>query len=122
AANPRLAAWVVHDLNQEPRLPFADGEFDGAGLCVSVDYLVRPVEVLRDLARVVRVGGRVVITFSNRCFPTKAIALWHVLDDGGHVELVARYLAEAGGWAEIRTLDRSPGGGDPLYAVVGVRG
>jgi len=123
AANPRLAAWVVHDLNEEPRLPFADGEFDGAGLCVSVDYLVRPVEVLRDLARVVRVGGRVVITFSNRCFPTKAIALWHVLDDAGHVELVARYLAEAGGWTGIEMLDRSPaGGGDPLFAVVGVRG
>ena len=123
AANPRLTAWVVHDLNQEPRLPFADGEFGGAGLCVSVDYLVRPVEVLRDLARVVRAGGRVVITFSNRCFPTKAIALWHVLDDGGHVELVARYLAGAGGWTGIERLDRSPAeGGDPLYAVVGVRG
>jgi SAM-dependent methyltransferase len=121
AANPRLASWVVHDLNADPRLPFGAGEFDGAGICVSVDYLVRPVAVLRDLARVVRAGGPVVITFSNRCFPTKAIALWHTLDDAGHVELVARYLAEAGGWERIRKLDRSPVTGDPLFAVVAFR-
>jgi SAM-dependent methyltransferase len=78
AANPRLDAWVVHDLNAEPRLPFADGEFDAAGCCVSIDYLVRPVEVLCDLARVLRPDAPVVITFSNRRFPTKVIALWEV--------------------------------------------
>jgi SAM-dependent methyltransferase len=121
AANPRLDTWLVHDLNADPRLPFADAEFDGAACCVSIDYLVRPVEVLRDLARVLRGGGPVVVTFSNRRFPTKVIALWESLDDAGHGQLVAHYLREAGGWSDVTTLDRSPVSGDPLFAVIARR-
>jgi SAM-dependent methyltransferase len=121
AANPRADAWVVHDLNAEPRLPFAADEFDAAVICVSIDYLVHPVEVLRDLGRVVRAGGPLVITFSNRCFPTKVIAAWRWLDDDGHVALVARFLTEAERWTAIEALDRSPGEGDPLFAVVARR-
>jgi SAM-dependent methyltransferase len=117
AANPHLHAWVVHDLNLDPRLPFADGEFDAAAICVSVDYLTRPVEMLRDLGRVVRPGGALVSTFSNRCFPTKAIAAWLAVDDAGHVDLVESFLAEAG-WTAIERLDRSPADGDPLFALV----
>jgi len=121
AGNPRLHAWAVHDLNADPRLPFADGEFDAATICVSVDYLARPVTVLRDLGRVVRAGGPVVITFSNRCFPTKVIAAWRISDDAGHVELVGQFLREAGCWTAIERLDRSPAHGDPLFAVVARR-
>jgi len=119
AANPRLDAWLVQDLNQNPHLPFADAEFDAAGICVSVDYLTRPVEVLRECGRIIRRGGPLVVTFSNRCFPTKVIAAWQMLDDEGHQELVERYFAEAGTWTEIERLDRSSAlGHDPLYAVV----
>jgi SAM-dependent methyltransferase len=119
AANPRASAWVTQDLNQSTRLPFADARFDGAAICVSVDYLTRPVEVFRECARVLRRGAPLVITFSNRCFPTKVIAAWRLLDDDGHQALVARYFAEAGNWTDVEILDRSPGrDGDPLYAVI----
>jgi SAM-dependent methyltransferase len=119
--NHRLDSYVVRDLNRDPALPFADGEFDGAGCCVSVDYLTRPVEVMRELGRVLAPGAPAVITFSNRCFPEKAIAIWHRLDDRGHVELVTEYLRQAGNFENVRGLDRSPRRmfGDPLYAVVG---
>ena len=125
AANPRLSAYIVQNLNTTPALPFADNSFDAAGITVSVDYLTQPVAVLRELARVLVNGASVVITFSNRCFPTKAVAIWHTLDAAGHLSLVQRYLEEAGHWADLVQLDRSPrtarGGlaGDPLYAVVG---
>lgn len=120
-ANPRLTSYVVQDLNQEPTLPFDENEFDGAAICVFVDYLTRPVEVLRDLVRVLRPDAPVVITFSNRCFPTKAVAAWHALDDRGHLALVKQYLLAAGNWHPIELLDRSPQPrrGDPLYAVIG---
>jgi len=122
AANPRLHAWLVHDLNRDPRLPWGDGEFDGGGICVSVDYLIRPVEVLRECGRVLRPGAPLVITFSNRCFPTKVIAAWQMLDDEGHQGLVAQYFEDAGNWMDIACLDRSPGpDSDPLYAVVARR-
>src|SRR6266852_3580387 len=80
AENPFLDEWYVQNLNREPRLPLGDGEFDGAAICVSIQYLVRPVEVLREVARVLRPLAPLVITFSNRCFPTKAIACWRLFD------------------------------------------
>ncbi len=122
AANPQATGRVVQDLNDDPRLPFPDADFDAVLCCVSVDYLVRPVEVLREAARVLRPGAPVVVTFSNRCFPTKAIRGWLATDDEAHCAIVAEYLRRAGGFTEpeasLRTL---PGRGDPLYAVVARR-
>ena len=71
AANPMATERVVADLNTRPVLPFADATFDAVLCCVSIDYLIHPVEVLAEAARVLRPGAPVVLTFSNRCFPTK---------------------------------------------------
>jgi SAM-dependent methyltransferase len=119
--NPRVDEYVVQDLNADPALPFGDGEFDGMGCCVSIDYLTRPVEVLREVGRVLKVGSPAIISFSNRCFPDKAVAIWHQLDDRGHIRLVEEYLREAGNFQYVRGLDRSPRRmfSDPLYAVIG---
>jgi len=119
--NPRLETYLVHDLNVTPELPFDDGTFDAATLCVSVQYLTMPVPVLRETARVLRPGAPLIITFSNRCFPTKAVAIWQALNDRGHGELIERYLRDAGGWNAVASLDRTKPGGDPLYAVVAER-
>jgi SAM-dependent methyltransferase len=119
AANPVAAGVVVHDLNVNPRLPFEDDTFDSVVCCVSVDYLTRPVEVFADVARVLRPEGPFVCTFSNRCFPTKAIRGWLYSSDEQHCEIVSRYFRLAGGWdaphAERRTGPFDPG--DPLLAV-----
>ncbi|MDP8951365.1 MAG: methyltransferase domain-containing protein [Actinomycetota bacterium] len=119
--NPRLDEYVVQNLNRNPRLPFEEAEFDGVGICVSIDYLTDPIAVLREVGRVLKVGSPVVITFSNRCFPTKAVAIWQRLDDHGHVRLVEHYLEEAGNFQNVSGLDRSPRRlfSDPLYAVIG---
>jgi SAM-dependent methyltransferase len=120
-ANPRLHERIVQNLNRDTRLPFGDAEFDGAAICVSVQYLTDPVAVFREVGRVLRPGAPLVVTFSNRCFPTKAVAIWQALDDHGHGRLVARYFEAAGNWTAITILDRSPSPrrGDPLYAVIG---
>jgi SAM-dependent methyltransferase len=119
--NPRLDEYVVQDLNVNPTLPFRDGEFDGVSCCVSIDYLTRPIEVLSEVGRVLKVGSPMIISFSNRCFPDKAVAIWHQLDDQGHMRLVEEYLREAGNFENVRGLDRSPRRmfSDPLYAVIG---
>ena len=119
--NPRLDEYVVQNLNRKPRLPSRAAEFDGVGICVSIDYLTQPISVLREVGRVLKRGAPVVITFSNRCFPTKVVAVWHQLDDKGHMRLVEGYLEEAGNFRNVRSLDRSPRRlfSDPLYAVVG---
>ena len=118
-ANEQADAHVVHDLNADPALPFPDDRFDAATCCVSIDYLARPIDVLRDAGRVVRDGGVVVCTFSNRCFPTKVVQGWLSLDDAGRVDLVAEYFRLAEMYDEpLAALCTPPGTpGDPLYAV-----
>jgi SAM-dependent methyltransferase len=120
AENPFLDEWCVRDLNQNPGLPFATGEFDGAAICVSVQHLTRPCEVIREAGRVLKPGAPLIVTFSERCIATRAIGCWCLLDDAGHLCLIAQHFVQAGNWADIRCLDRTPaGGGDPLYAVIG---
>ncbi|MBI2765826.1 MAG: methyltransferase domain-containing protein [Chloroflexi bacterium] len=119
-ANPRLAQRVVQDLNRDPRLPFEDGVFDGAIVTVSVQYLTRPTEVFAEVGRVLAPGAPFIVTFSNRCFPTKAVAVWQALGDGDHADLVAWYFRLSGAFANRTAYDLSPNPGvtDPLFAVV----
>lgn len=121
AENVQLDEFVVHNLNRDPALPFADEEFGGCIVTVSVQYLTRPVEVFREVNRVLRPGAPFVVTFSNRCFPTKAVAIWRMLGDADHTRLVGAYFDVSGGWAGLKAIDCSPqgaGDSDPLYAVM----
>jgi SAM-dependent methyltransferase len=117
AGNPRLTDFVVHDLNADATLPYADASFDAATICVSIQYLTNPIAVLREVARVVRPAGSAIVTFSNRCFPTKAVAVWQGLDDDGHAALVAKYFASAG-WQRTERIASPARHADPLYAVI----
>jgi SAM-dependent methyltransferase len=119
AGNPAATAYVVHDLNTTPELPFDDRRFDAATCCVSVDYLVKPVEVFAEVRRVLVPGGILVCTFSNRCFATKAVRGWLASDDAGHCRIVGEYFRQSGGWSEPQVALCTPPGtpGDPLYAV-----
>src|SRR5439155_21202573 len=121
AANPRLGRWFVQNLNRDTRLPLADGSLDAAMICVSIQYLEQPVAVLCDVRRVLRPGAPLVISFSNRCFWTKAVAVWRSLDDSGHLRLVERYLRHAGFEpVETRMLaERVEDVSDPMFAVIG---
>jgi SAM-dependent methyltransferase len=122
ADNPQLSGHVVHDLNREARLPFGAAQFDGAMCAVSIQYVTHPLLVFREVHRVLRHGAPFVVSFSNRCFPTKAVAVWRGSTDRQHLTLVRAYFEAAGGWADIAEEDRSPGAGDPLYAVWARRG
>ena len=121
AANPRLSRWFVQNLNRETSLPLGDASLDAAMICVSIQYLQRPLAVLREIARALRPGAPLVVSFSNRCFWTKAVAIWRALDDEGHAHLVERYLRGAG-FARIEThrlAEWVEDLSDPMFAVVG---
>jgi hypothetical protein len=123
AANPRLNRWFVQNLNRETSLPLGDASLDAAMICVSIQYVQRPIVVLREIARVLLPGAPLVISFSNRCFWTKAVAIWRSLDDEGHAHLVERYLGHAG-FARIEThrlAEWVEDVSDPMIAVVGWR-
>jgi SAM-dependent methyltransferase len=121
AANPRLSRFFVQNLNRDATLPLADASIGAAIICVSIQYLQQPIAVLREVARVLRPGGPIVISFSNRCFWTKAVAVWRSLNDPGHAKLVEQYLRHAGfGQIETRQLaEWIEDEQDPMIAVVG---
>ena len=90
-SNARLSDFVVHDLNVEPELPYAEESFDAVMNAVSIQYLTRPVEVFASIARVLRPGGLSIVAMSHRLFPTKAIAAFHALPPPRRVQLVTTY-------------------------------
>ena len=122
ATNPQLTRHFVQDLNADPSLPLEADGFDAALCCVSVQYLARPVAVFAEVARVLRAGAPFVVTWSNRCFPTKAVAIWQSLPPGGQAAYVVAAMREAGMEASPREVVAPGQGRDPLWAVVGRAG
>ena len=117
--NTALRGGVVQDLNRLPALPFADDSFDACLFSFSIQYLTQPVRVLADVARVLQPGGAFYVAYTNRMFPTKAVAVWQACSDVERGQLIGGYLAEAGGYADFATERLVEGGTgfDPLYVV-----
>jgi SAM-dependent methyltransferase len=122
--NPALTEIVVHNVNREPHLPFDDQTFDGAVVTVSVQYLTSPIETFAEVGRVLKPAAPFIVTFSNRMFPTKAVAIWVNSTERERVQLVERYFAESGVFRDVEFIDRSRRPGppsDPIYTVLGAR-
>ena len=118
-ANPRLTGHFVQDLNRETSLPLDTDSCDAALCCVSVQYLQKPLDVFSDVRRVLKPGAQCIVSFSNRYFPTKAVAIWRALDLQKHASLVHIYLNHAGfSQIEVKVLANGMDG-DPLMAVSG---
>jgi SAM-dependent methyltransferase len=116
--------FVSQDLNVDPVLPFGSESFDFVTNTASVDYMVDPRAVLRESHRVLRPGGVSIVAFSNRCFDTKATAVWidRIGTGPGLMHLVTDFFGFSADWAHISTIDVTPQGtGDPMWVVVAVK-
>ena len=118
-ANQQLSSYLVHNLAINPTLPFEDNSFDACIITVSVQYLVHPITVFKEIGRVLRPNCPCLVSFSNRCFPTKAVNIWCQLNAMGHAELVRHYLDDSQCFSEPWQADISPNPGwtDPLMIV-----
>ena len=131
-ANQRLDQRVIHDLNDDPLLPFDDASFDVILCSLSIEYLTRPMSIYREAGRVLKPGGLFITSFSNRWFPTKAINLWTNLHEFERMGLVTEYFLQSQQFSRVnshsvRGLSRAPGDrhvlpqSDPVYVVWGVK-
>ena len=123
--NPRFTEKpTVVDLNETPKLPYEDDSFDFVTNAVSVDYLTKPLEVMQEVRRVLKPGGRAIMSFSNRCFPTKAVSIWTATGDLDHIWIVGAYFHFATGFDAPEGIDISPnppGKSDPMYVVTATK-
>ncbi len=129
AKNPRLDNYVVQNLNANPKLPFADADFDAVLCAVSVQYLEYPEAIFSEIARVLKPNGVAIISFSNRMFYQKAITAWRDATDRQRIYLVKSYFQSIAQFFDppevVITEAKSPsflqmvgiGGQDPFYAV-----
>lgn len=120
--NPSKTEFSVQNLNRDSKLAFADNSFDVVTCSLSVDYMTNPLELFKELNRVLKPGGRACMAFTNRCFPSKVVPMWlKPFDDYKHCRIVGSYFHYSGGWTNMTVADVSPPGfvgtRDPMYIV-----
>ncbi len=131
-ANPRLSDFVVKDINLEPLLPFESESFDAVVCDLSIEYVIHPLELMKEVKRVLKPGGQAFFSFSNRYFPPKVIRLWIDLHEFERMGYVLELFKLCAGFKNLRTYslrgyprptdDRWFGvsfQSDPLYVVWG---
>ncbi len=132
--NADLTDWIVHDLNENPKLPYKTGSYDAIICTLSIEYLIDPNTVFKEIGRVLRHGGLFIVTFSNRWFPEKVIDIWKDLHEFERMGLVMEYFQKSKMFKDLETysirgLPRPKDDkyyheimdSDPIYAVWGHR-
>lgn len=120
--NAQADDYVARNLNNTPELPFEASSFDIVTCTVSFDYLNKPLEVMREVGRVLKPGGSVILSTSNRCFPNKAVDIWLRTSDMEHILIYGSYIHFSGAFEPPEGRDISPplgrlGLGDPMYVI-----
>jgi SAM-dependent methyltransferase len=118
AANPRLDDWVVHDLNQQPVMPYDASSFDAVMIVVSIQYLTKPQDVFEEILRTLKPGGKCIVAMSHRLFPTKAIYAFTSMAPPDRFNFVRHTMTKAG-FTDINFDDRSPESADPCWIISG---
>ncbi len=132
AKNPQLDSFFVQNLNKNPKLDLKNNDFDAVLITVSVQYLQYPEAIFAEIYRILKPGGKVIVSFSNRMFYQKAIAAWRDNSETGRVELVKRYMQSIPGFGVpevVVTQSSIPNflqmlgltGADPFYAVIATK-
>lgn len=132
ARNPQLDHYFVQNLNENPKLPLPDRDFDAVLNTVSVQYLQYPEAVFSEIHRILKPGGVAIVSFSNRMFYQKAIQIWRDATEASRIDLVKYYFESVPGFTTPEVIvqkSNAPNvlqwlgvpGGDPFYAVVAYR-
>jgi SAM-dependent methyltransferase len=120
--NQALTEYCLHDLNKESSLPFPDNTYDAVLNVVSVDYMTRPIDVFREVGRILKPGGLFLVIFSNRLFEQKAVKIWRQSGEEERVVLVEEFFNRVGTFTrpQVFVSKGKPRHKDDKYAHLGI--
>ncbi len=110
-AKQRVAAWgdrVRLTVGDAQRLPFPDGSFDAAFCAATLHHLQDPAQGVREVARVVRPGGRVALMEPNWKYPTVLVYSASVREEWNTFKINPRRLAEWASSAGVTDITVTP--------------
>ena len=134
--------FFVRNFNENPTIDAPDQTFDMVSMCVSIQYMQRAEELFKEIFRVLKPGGVVIISYSNRMFYEKALSVWRDGTGYSRTQLVKSYFQNVSGFTEPEVITEVlPDGvedeknifvkimktfmkrasSDPFYAVVSYR-
>jgi len=102
-SNPVLSQQTLHDLNKQPELPYNDQQFDTVVCAFSVEYMTQPIKVFEEAARILKPGGSFLISFSERFYEQKVIALWDDLHLFERMGIVLEYFRQSDKFDKLQT-------------------
>ena len=126
-ANKQLSSYWLQNLNVNQHLPLADCQIDTGLIVAGWQYLQKPEAVASELFRVVKPGGILIVSFSNRMFSSKAPLAWLESSDRERLNLISKVVRHQGWHIEElvskETVDSGPlkwfaGKGDPFFSVI----
>lgn len=130
--NAALDHRTVHDLNQNPTLPFKNQQFDLVICSLSVEYLTQPKEIFKEITRILKPGAHLIITFSDRWLTQKVTRIWKMLYAFERIGLVTDFFKSTERFENLSTesiqgyyrpykdpLYREKQESDPVFAVWG---
>tara|TARA_B100000700_G_scaffold326176_1_gene436936 strand:- start:2437 stop:2907 length:471 start_codon:yes stop_codon:yes gene_type:complete len=94
-SNKSLDSYWVQNLNNNQILPLDDRSIDVGLIVAGWQYLQYPEKVAQELRRVIKVNGKLIISFSNRAFWNKAPMIWSQNDYKGHISYIKNILSSS---------------------------
>lgn len=90
--NPICRDRQVLDVNSISAMPFNDHRFDVVLIHAAIEYVINPHMLFSEIARVLKPGGKAIISFSNRSVVEKTIRLWSAAHEFERPAIVLSYL------------------------------
>ncbi len=97
AADCRIGLETARHLGDQARLPLDNASFDAVLVTLEVGGLRCPLEVFREVARVLRPQGLAVVSFGDARYDGAHTHLWAHADDREHLMLAEAFIEFAGG-------------------------
>ncbi|WP_320667843.1 methyltransferase domain-containing protein [Prochlorococcus sp. MIT 1307] len=128
--NNRLDSFWLQDLNRDQKLPLDDSSIDVCLMVAAWQYLQYPEEVAVEIRRILSPQGKLIVSFSNRAFWTKAPLVWKEGSSSDHINYVSDVLI-SNSWTSVDVvIKESKSNGifsilgmhnDPFFSVIGIK-